>query len=70
MDMEPVDSTAIHSVGYDPALKTLRVKFHSGATYDYSGVPVETHQAFMSAPSLGAHLARHVKGVHQHTRVE
>jgi len=69
MNMEPVESEAIHSVGYDPATKTLRVRFHTGNTYDYPNVPADEHRAFMDAGSMGKHFARHFRN-HEQTRVE
>jgi hypothetical protein len=49
----PVDSSAIRSIGYCPAERTLEVEFHRGAVYRYWGVSQRTYDAFMAAPSKG-----------------
>lgn len=58
----PVDSSNIEAVGYDPESQVMHVKFRSGDTYQYSGVPADEHQALMSAPSIGGHFHRRIKG--------
>ena len=65
MEMTPVTSSNLHSVGYDPATKDMHVRFHSGNTATYRNVPPETHQAFVSAPSVGKHFHQHIKGRYQ-----
>ena len=52
----PVKSSNIASVAYDPAASLLQVSFHSGATYDYHGVPPQIHDALMAAHSKGDFL--------------
>jgi len=61
-EMTPVTSSNLRSVGYDAAKKDLYVSFKSGGTYVYHGVPAETHQAMIGAPSSGSFLASSVKG--------
>jgi len=70
MEMKPVDSSNVHSVGYDPESQTMRVAFHNGATHDYSEVPPETHAALMASDSVGAHLHKHVKSAHSSVRIK
>lgn len=53
IELEPVKSSLISAVGYDAPTKTMRVRFHSGATYDYQNVPGELHAQIISAPSIG-----------------
>lgn len=70
MHMEPVNSTNVHSIGYDPASETLRVHYHSGHTGDYSGVPQNKHDELMASDSKGQFLHKHVKPHHAHSRVD
>lgn len=70
MDMEPVESSNIREVGYDPISETMRVVFRSGSVYDYFGVPQNTHDELMSSDSRGSYLSRRVIGVHDHKRVD
>ncbi len=62
MTLQPVKSSNIESVGYDPASKTMQVKFRSGSTHQYSGIAPEVHAAFMGASSHGAYYAARVRG--------
>lgn len=39
MQMTPVESESVHSVGYDARSRVLRVAFRSGGTYEYVEVP-------------------------------
>lgn len=62
MDMKPVDSSTIHSVGHDPATKVLHVKFHHGGTYTYHGVTADDHKAMVKAASVGKHFHANIRG--------
>lgn len=62
MKLQSVKSSNIESVGYDPAGKTMQVKFRSGSTHEYSGIGADVHAAFMGASSHGAYYAAHVRG--------
>ena len=64
MQMQPVKSSNVESVGYDPASQTLQVKYRSGAEYQWNHVPPEEHKALISADSIGSHLHRHI-GAHK-----
>lgn len=64
MNMHPVKSSNIESIGHDPETNTMRVRFQNGGMYDYAGVDAATHAAVMAADSPGSHLHRHIKGCH------
>jgi hypothetical protein len=70
MDLTPVDSSNIESVGHDPATSELRVKFKSGHTYSYLGVSAAQHAEFMQAPSKGQHFHRNVRGKHEGLKLQ
>lgn len=53
IELEPVKSSLIDAVGYDAPTQTLRVRFHSGCTYDYQNVTGVLHAQIISAPSIG-----------------
>ena len=69
MQRIPVSSSNVCSVGYDPQRHVLEVEFKGGGVYQYAGVPAEAHRALMAAPSVGSHIARHIKGAYPHARV-
>ena len=61
MDRTSVRSSNIHSVGHDPASRTLEVEFHTGGIYQYSGVPEAVYHGLMQAASKGAYFHDHIK---------
>jgi len=67
MEMNIVESSNIHSVGWDPGGPTLRIVFHGkkdkpNSVYDYEGVTFEQFKEFMAAPSKGTHFAKAIRG--------
>ena len=70
MNRTPVTSSAIVSVGHDPATNTLEIEFKGGRGYQYADVPVEKHLALMGAESIGKHFAGHIQGLHPTTKLQ
>ena len=64
-----VDSTQIHSIGYDPETQTLAIRFTRGygdkrgpgSLYHYANVTQEDYDAFLAAESKGKHFGAHIK---------
>jgi hypothetical protein len=69
MDRTPVTSSAIRSVGYDPATKELDVELGSGQVYRYSGVEPEAHEQFMKAESPGRHFQISIRACYPSKRL-
>lgn len=69
MNREPVESSDLSSVGYDPSTKTLEIEFNSGGVYQYFDVPKDTHSELMSAPSKGKHFHKFIKNAYQYQKV-
>ena len=61
MVREPVESSSIRAVGYDPASRALEVEFRNGAVYLYRAVPSAVHAQFMAAPSKGRFLNARIR---------
>lgn len=47
------DSSAISDLEYDPEQETLTVKFRSGQTHRYEGVPSHVFEQFANSSSHG-----------------
>lgn len=62
IEMTPVKSSNIGSIGYCSDTKTLAVKFNHGGTYHFKGVTPEKYQEFASAESVGRHFLSEIKG--------
>ena len=67
MNMIPVESSNLSSVGYENG--TLYVSFHSGSTYSYSGVPFQVFQNLLNAYSKGEYFAANIKNVYPYIRI-
>lgn len=67
MNMIPVNSSDIASIGYDCG--TLYIQFHKGGLYSYSGVPIDVYRDLMSASSHGQYFHAHIKGVYSYTKI-
>lgn len=67
MDMIPVVSSNLHSVGY--AGSTLRISFNSGWTYDYYDVPPNVYEGLMNASSKGTYHKNFIKNSYKYRRV-
>ena len=53
MQMIPVDSETVRSVGYDARSRVLPVAFGSGGTYEYVGVPLHLYEAMLMHRTRG-----------------
>lgn len=69
MNRTPVRSSTICSVGYDLGARMLKVEFHNGGIYQYSGVPENVYQGLMRAASKGAHFHDHIKDRYPYRQV-
>lgn len=72
MERQPVESSDIISIGWDPGgqghLGDLEVEFSNGV-YVYHDVPLSVYEGLMSAPSKGKFLAQSIKNEYVWDRV-
>jgi hypothetical protein len=68
-DMQPVDSSSIDAIGYDPKRRALVVRFKGGATHLHEGVSADQHAAFMAADSIGRHFVKHIRNQFSSTKL-
>jgi hypothetical protein len=66
--MQPVDSSAISEVGYEPTSKTLRIRYKHGGLYETANVEPHEHEALLNSGSIGRHVHTHFR--HRQARVE
>ena len=67
VELKPVVSSSIQSVGYDEQAREMHVQFKSGKTYVYKGVEPHTYRNMLRAPSIGKFHAQHVKDTYPFT---
>ena len=69
VDRTPVNSSNVHSVGYDPEQKILSVEFkNGGGVYHYHDVEKDVHEGLVAARSVGGYLHANVKGIYKHSK--
>lgn len=62
MELRQVFSSHVAALGYDPNTLELWVKFRTGKTAVYMGVPSDVAKLVVDAPSVGTALNSFVKG--------
>jgi hypothetical protein len=67
--MISVSSSNLQSVGYDASTQTLRIAFHKGGVYDYSGVPKSVYDGLMGASSKGSYHASYIKNSYPYKKI-
>lgn len=60
MKRQPLKSTVLRTVGYDPETAVLELEFTSGDVYRYFAVPPSVHRALVESDSPGAYFNQHV----------
>lgn len=66
---DPVSSSNIASIGYDPGSETLEIEFTNGSIYQYFNVPAGLHEQLMAAPSKGQSLNTYIRNAYPYSRV-
>ncbi len=65
MEREPIESTSLRSLGYEPGTHTLEVEFNSGGIYRYLDVPPEMYQTLREAESPGRVFTRQIRNAYE-----
>lgn len=66
IDTQPVESSQIHSIGYDTESETLAIRFKGRggeptSLYHYSNFTQANFDALKTADSIGSHFYKHIK---------
>ena len=71
MQRQPVQSSALESVGYNAKTNTLELEFkeHSGV-WQYFNFKPNTYKRFMKSESLGNFFVTKIKGKYEELKVE
>lgn len=63
--LNQVQSSNIEAIGHDPLSSQLVVRFKSGKTYVFKGVPSSLYDEFVNAQSKGKYFGSHVRDNYQ-----
>lgn len=61
LELKPVESSNLTHIGYDADKYELHIQFKDGKRHVYKGVPRETFDHMMVAPSKGKFFHAHVR---------
>ena len=67
VEMHPVKSSNIEAIGH--AGDALHVKYKSGQTYVYAGVPESHFHNARSSDSVGKYINANIKGTFDHAKL-
>jgi hypothetical protein len=70
MDRQPVKSSKISSIGYDPKSKILEIEFHSGRIYQYLNVPKSEYKGLMSASSHKSYFQYNIRDHYRWVKIQ
>jgi len=69
MNRIPVNSSNIHSIGYDDRSLIMEVEFTSGDVYRYFGIPEYLYRQFSNASSHGQFLNDNIRYNYRYQKV-
>jgi hypothetical protein len=68
---EPVDSSNIASVGYEPSTGLLEIEFTNGSrVYQYDRVPQDVVTELLTAVSIGGFFYRNIRMSYPYRRIQ
>lgn len=70
IEMIPVISSNIESIGYDEGTQILRIKFLTGAIYEYKNVPIMKFGQLRNATSVGSYLNRNIAKSYPYEKID
>lgn len=69
MQRQPVISSNLAAVGYEPSRRVLEIEFLNGTIYQYREVPVSIYQGLMAAASHGSYFHANIRSHYLYTRI-
>lgn len=69
MHRDPVNSSSLNSVGYDPKRQILEVEFVDGDVYQYFDIPRQTYEEFLQTDSMGQYMNWQIKERYRYRQV-
>lgn len=64
-----LDSTNLRAAEYDPFMKVLILRFHTGGDYEYVDVEREVFTELVKAESAGKYFHQHIRGKYEFLKV-
>lgn len=68
IQMIPVESSNLSAIGYDEDTEALRVEFHDGSAYLYTGVDKSVYVQLLTATSKGVFFRKNIRDSYSNTK--
>ena len=69
MQLQTVESSMIHAVGYDEDTETLEVVFNNGKIYHYFEVSKDVYEGLMDSDSKGSYMRNLIIDCYSYTQI-
>ncbi len=69
MVRQPVSSSNVRSVGYDPESNMLEIEFNNSSVYQYFSVPENVYVNLIGTHSVGSYFHSHIKNEFRYQQV-
>jgi hypothetical protein len=69
VELLPVKSGNINSIGYNKEHQLLRILFGNGSLYQYYDVPPEIYENLVKSESIGSAFARTIRNFYKYVRL-
>jgi KTSC domain len=66
---QPLNSSMLRAVGYDPEHAVLQAEYQTGQTWNYLNVPQSKFDELLAAESHGRYMHAHILGYHAEVRI-
>jgi KTSC domain len=66
---QPVNSSMLRAVGYDPEHAVLQAEYQTGQTWNYLNVPQSKFDELLAAESHGRYMHSHILGYHAEVKI-
>jgi hypothetical protein len=66
---QPVNSSMLRAVGYDPEHAVLQAEYQTGQTWNYLNVPQSKFDELLAAESQGRYMHAHILGYHAEVKI-
>ena len=70
MKRQPVGSSSLRSVGYDPDHRILLLEYEGGSVYRYYDVPENIFEELMSEESKGRFVNYRIKPYYRYCKID
>lgn len=69
IEMVPVSSSNLESVGYDSSTQTMKIRFLNGSEYVFLNIPPLEFESLIQASSIGSYFNRNIRNSYPYEKI-